>query len=91
VPLQTLNPDLFPLIADASARYRAAQKDRAHRLEVIFELENTNQRLKAAAGAPAWYFIIQEMTIAVKSGMLAVERVLASRTARPRPPSSHGG
>jgi ADP-heptose:LPS heptosyltransferase len=48
VPVRALDPDIFPLIADASARYRSAQTDRARRLQVIFELANANQRLKAS-------------------------------------------
>lgn len=44
----TTNPNLVPLIAEASARYRSAQEDRARRLEVIFELANANQRLRAS-------------------------------------------
>jgi ADP-heptose:LPS heptosyltransferase len=45
--VQTVDPGIFPLIADASSRYRSAQEDRARRLEVILELENANQRFKA--------------------------------------------
>jgi hypothetical protein len=50
--MATVDPNLFPLIAEASARYRAAQEDRARRLEVIFELADANQRLRAS-GAQA--------------------------------------
>jgi ADP-heptose:LPS heptosyltransferase len=45
--VRTVDPGIFPLIADASSRYRSAQEDRARRLEVILELENANQRFKA--------------------------------------------
>jgi hypothetical protein len=45
--VQTVDSGIFPLIADASSRYRSAQQDRARRLEVILELEHANQRLKA--------------------------------------------
>lgn len=48
LPVRTLDPNIFPLIAEASARYRSVQEDRARRLEVIFELDNANQRLKAS-------------------------------------------
>jgi len=49
VSLQVLDPATFPLLADASARYRSAQEDRARRMEVIIELSHANERLRRIA------------------------------------------
>jgi Glycosyltransferase family 9 (heptosyltransferase) len=46
--LQTVDPGMFPIIADASARYRSVQRDRAERLRIIAELSHANERLKAS-------------------------------------------
>lgn len=46
VSVQVLDSAIFPLLADASARYRQSQRDRARRLEIILELTRANERLK---------------------------------------------
>jgi heptosyltransferase-3 len=49
VSVPALDSAIFPLLADASARYRSAQTDRARRMEIILELTRANQRLEAGA------------------------------------------
>lgn len=45
--LRTVIPEILPVLADASARYRSIQSDRAERLKVILHLANDNEQLKA--------------------------------------------
>jgi ADP-heptose:LPS heptosyltransferase/Arc/MetJ-type ribon-helix-helix transcriptional regulator len=51
VSVQTLHPAFFPILADASARYRLAQRDRARRMEIIFDLIRAREISKAQAAA----------------------------------------
>jgi ADP-heptose:LPS heptosyltransferase len=87
VSVRTLDPEIFPLIADASARYRSAQKDRARRLEVIFELANANQRLKASEAQASALRAetdarIGELEMAANQRLALVESIHAEAAAR---------
>lgn len=44
--VQTVNPDLIPILANASARFRALQHDRAERLRAILLLDSEVERLR---------------------------------------------
>jgi hypothetical protein len=86
--VRTLDSGIFPLIADASARYRSAQRDRSKRLEVIFELQAvTDERLalieRIHAEAAARLSIIEELTTALNerdARIAALERALEWRS-----------